>query len=283
VTPAKPPAVSPGEDTPEAGAEEEPEEISPVPRLSNPLSPAGNTLDDLIKTRINDDVWRSLKGNLPCVDASAICIFQLQAMSISNSPILAEIDARTSDIQSRIDEARKLNKKTVTFELIEPLARDILSKPSPLTELANIVISPFQGVNRILAAIGIPIFSNLFGGSRPAQQQAISIADLQVKLSEIQRGRAAIADQIKQNVVLYTVDFEESAREFQIAQEIAIRNSWRSQYIRLGYENGQGDTATYLNELSSIDREKAQIFRVWSQMRSRLLKMKLLVLGTKTD
>lgn len=138
-----------------------------------------------------------------------------------------------------------------------------------------------QHKNEVLKAVGIPLFDKLFGGgNEQAHSRAIAISDLQVKLAEIQRERAKLANQVKEKVALAVFDFDTSRREFQISQEVAQRESARMHLTEVEYRLGQGDSNSYLAQLTSLDARKAQTFRAWASLRSQLEKIKLLVLGT---
>jgi hypothetical protein len=259
----------------------------------NPLNSSGDSIDKLIQMRINDDLWQQMRGELPCAEATTGCIAQLQALASQKNPLLREIDARIEEIQNKINEAQAANKKSISLAVLRPAVRVFIEptfdqattqgqrKPGTVEKLLQIFTSPVGVVNEVLKAIGIPLFDSLFGGSDQNQQRAIAISDLQVKLAEIQRGRAQLNDQIKEKVALAVFDFDTTKREFQISQEIASREATRLQLTQVEYRLGQGDTNNYLASITSLDRQKAQTFRSWSGMRSQLEKIKLLVLGTE--
>ena len=46
-----------------------PQAIQEVEKNTNPLNPAGTSLDKLIELQINDDLWKSMLGKLPCLEA----------------------------------------------------------------------------------------------------------------------------------------------------------------------------------------------------------------------
>ena len=60
--------------------------------------------------------------------------------------------------------------------------------------------------------------------TQDATNRQIAIADLQIKVAELQRGRAEAAQKLRETVMLETLKLEEVAREFQIQQEIAKRD-----------------------------------------------------------
>lgn len=127
----------------------------------------------------------------------------------------------------------------------------------------------------------MPLFDKFFGGSDQNQQRAIAISDLEVKLAEIQRGRAELADKVREKVALAVFDFDTSRRDFQIAQEIAKREASRMQLFEVEYRLGEGTSERYLGQLSSLDKNKAMTWKSWTLMRSQLEKIKLLVLGVE--
>jgi hypothetical protein len=130
-------------------------------------------------------------------------------------------------------------------------------------------------------AVGIPFLQASFGGNAENQRNAIAISDLQVKVAELQRGRAELAQKIREQVYLAAFEYDEAAREFQISQEVAKRDAARMQLLQIEYRFGEGDSNTYLNSLNSLDGRKAQTYRAWAAMRSRIEKIKLLVLGVE--
>jgi len=271
---------------------------SKLPKTSpNPLNPAGDSMDTLIQLGINQDLWQLLQGELPCLDTDTKCITQLQAIAVQKNPLLKEVDARIKEINDKIDVAKAANKKSVDLSVFRPAAQVFLqptisSQYQPqqhhtggvLGTLASIFIQPAGIINQVLQAVGMPLFDKLFaGGSVQDQTKAIQISDLQVKLAEIQRGRAELADKVKEKVALAVFDFDESRREFQISREVSQREVSRMRLAEVEYRLGQGSTESYLGQLSSLDKGKASVWRSWSTMRSRLARIKLLVDGTSGE
>jgi hypothetical protein len=134
-------------------------------------------------------------------------------------------------------------------------------------------------INEILSLIGIPLLDGIAGTNAEAQKNAIAISDLQVKNAELMRGRADLAEKIREAVALQVLEFDTAAREFQISQAIAQRETQRMQLVAVSYRFGESDTEAYLAQLSAMDAKKAATLRSWTQMRSRLERLKLLVLG----
>lgn len=244
---------------------------------------------------MSNDLWQQMKGNLPCVDATTECIAQLQQLAEQENPLLQEVDARIEEISTKIEEAKTANKKSIDLAILRPAARVFLEptfpaqtnptqrQPGTIEKIASLFTSPFGAINEVLRAVGIPLLDKFFGGSDENQQRAIAISDLQVKLAEIQRGRAELADKVKEKVALAVFDFDTARRDFQVAQEISKREASRIQLSEVKYRMGNGDSVVYLGQLSSLDRNKAQTFRAWASMRSQLEKIRLMVLGTDRE
>ncbi|MUL34959.1 hypothetical protein [Gloeocapsopsis dulcis] len=68
-------------------------------------------------------------------------------------------------------------------------------------------------------------------GNEQNQRNAIAISDLQIKSAELQRGHAELVQKIREQVYLAVFDYDDAAREFQIAQEVAKRNAARMQLL----------------------------------------------------
>lgn len=288
---------------------EEPEDPNTVDTDPNPLNPAGESLDTLIQMQVNDDLWSTMMGELPCLDATEACIRQLQEMAVGNSPALAAIDERIELVNAKIDEARENNQQTIRLGVFEPVLQYFLeikdisavaevrdAQGNVITEgrsarregFIDRVVSLFDGgtlgtINDILSLVGVPLFRNAIGGDAAAQQREIAIADLQVKIAEIENQRGNLANEIREQVMLQLLDFDQIRREFQISQEIARRDTLRLEVVTLDYQLAASgmDTPGYLDEISALDRQKADTFRAWARLRTQLVRVKILVLGAE--
>lgn len=294
----------------EAEFVEETEPVDPetVNTDPNPLNPAGESLDALIQMQVNEDLWATMMGELSCMDATESCIRQLQEMAIGNAPALRAIDERIEVINEKIETARANNQQTVNLGLFTPALQYFLkvedvaavaevkdssgnvitpAQPARRRGFVDRVVDLFSGsgtlgtINDILSVIGIPLFEAISGGSPETQQREIAIADLQVKIAEVENKRGELAEQIREQVSLQLLEFDTIRREFQIAQEVAKRDTLRLAIVEQNYRFAVGslDTPQYLKEISSLDRQKADTFRAWSRLRSQLVRVKLLVLG----
>lgn len=282
---------------------------APLQEDTNPLNPAGNSIDSLIQTEFNEDIWTTMLGDLPCLDASEVCVRQLQEMAITNSPVLAAIDERVQLVQEKIDTARENNLRTISLGIFEPAIQAFFeTKEIPATaavrDAEGNIITPevparrigfidriamffgaggvLQGLNDIFALIGLPLFTNAIGGNAQTQAREIAIADLEIKIAEIENKRGDLAREIREQVIMQLLDFDEFRREFQISQEVARRDTLRLQILAQGYRfaaQGSLNTPQYLNEISRLDQQKAQTYRAWAKMRTQLTRIKILVLG----
>jgi hypothetical protein len=290
----------------EEGEPVDPETVDTDP---NPLNPASESLDALIQMQVNADLWSTMQGELPCIDATEACIRQLQEMAMGNASALRAIDERIELINEKIDEARANNQQTVNLGLFTPALQYFLkveevaavaetrdsegriitaAQPARRRGFLDRVVDLFSGsgtlgtINDILSVIGIPLFQAVSGGSPDTQQREIAIADLQVKIAEIENKRGELAEAIREQVILQMLDFDTIRREFQIAQEVAKRDTLRLQILEQNYRfavNGGLTTPEYLREINSLDRQKADTFRAWARLRSQLVRVKILVLG----
>lgn len=241
---------------------------------------------------MNDDMWRLLKGGLPCLETSAVCLQQLQDKAIAQSPLLKEIDTRISEANDRINEAKVRNKKSIQLAILTPALQYLLG-PTPtagqpqasgtglIDNLAGIFSGKTNLINGLLNVIGIPFFQGTQGGNSEAQRNAIAISDIQVKVAELQRSRAQLADTIRDKVAQSLISFDEARTDFQTAQVVASRAVDQFKVFELRYIRGNSDTESYLTRQNSLDNTKAQTYRAWAKMRRSLFTIKLLVLSIK--
>jgi hypothetical protein len=97
----------------------------------------------------------------------------------------------------------------------------------------------------------------------------------------LRRGRAELAQKIREQVYLAAFEYDEAARDFQLSQEVAKRDAARVRLLEVEYRFGEGDTNSYLSSLNGLDARNAQTYRAWTSMRARIEKIKLLVLGVE--
>ncbi|WP_245895020.1 TolC family protein, partial [Nostoc cycadae] len=252
-------------------------------------------IDEIIEKEFNDDLWRLLRGGLPCLETSAVCLEQLQTRAVTQSPLLKEIDARIAEANQRIAEAKARNKKSIQLSILTPGLQYLLSpqenavtqtgqqprRTGIIENIAGIISGDTSIINGLLNVIGVPLFQGLQGGNADAQRNAIAIGDIQVKVAELQRSRAQLADQIRGKVAESLVKFDEARVDYQTAQIVATRATDQFKVFEARYTRGNSDTETYLSRLNQLDNQKAQTYRAWAKMRRSLFELKLLVLSVK--
>ena len=246
-------------------------------------------------------MWKSLISPLPCLDTSSPCISQLQGLAVSNSPINKKIDESIAVIEEKIEEATKSNKLSIQLAVFEPALQYFLRQNATtaqtgqngqtgqtattqssggfLNNVLGIFTSPVSTINNLLSAIGIPFLRSLTGGNQEQRQAAIAISDLRVKVEELRKSKEEIALKTRDSVLFAVLEFDVRAREFQIQQAIARREIQRFELYKVSYRFGQSSTESYLSQQSSLDKQKASVLREWSQMRSQLERIKLIVLA----
>ncbi|MGF1567503.1 MAG: hypothetical protein ACFCVD_05455 [Nodosilinea sp.] len=259
----------------------------------NPLNPLGDNLDLLIQTQINQDLWAAMKGDLPCLDPTTECIGQLQTMAIENNLTLAIIQERIDGIDQRIEEARARNQTAVWMDTFEPLMSRYLTYETVMVNgqqqqrgffdrLLSAISNPLNAINEALGLIGIPLIRGVTQTNARAQQTAIAISDLQVKVAQIEQEKRKIAETIREQVALEVLEFDATRREFQISQEIARRATVQHRLLEIDYRfSDRIDSVTYLGRLSQLDQTKATTYRAWARLRTRLARIQMMVLGSQ--
>jgi len=258
----------------------------------NPLNPIGDNLDLLIQTQINQDLWAAMMGDLPCLEPTTECIRQLQEMAVGNNLGLAIIQERIDGIDQRIDEARSRNQSAVWMDTFEPLMSRYLTYEQVMVggrpqqrgffdRLLSAVSNPFNAINEALSLIGIPLIRGATQTNARAQQTAIAISDLQVKVAQIEQEKRKIAETIREQVALEVLEFDATRRDFQISQEIARRATVQHRLLEIDYRFGTRiDSVTYLGRVSQLDQAKASTYRAWARLRTRLARIQMLVVGS---
>ena len=290
-------------ETPTAEETEEPVEPEEAEQrandLDNKISPKNQNpfskpdIDKLLTQQFNDDMWRIMRGGLPCLETTSSCLEQLQNKSVTDSPLLKELDTRIQEATSKIDEARSKNAKTVRLSVLTPALQYLLG-PTPtagqaqpegkglIDNLSGIFNGETGLINGLLNVIGVPLFIGSQGANTEANRNAIAISDLQIKVAELQRARAQLADTIREKVAVALVKFDEGRTDFQIAQVVGARAIDQFKVFELRYIRGNNDTESYLAKQSQLDRVKADTYASWGKMRRSLFEIKLLVLGVKS-
>lgn len=265
----------------------DPDELYETGFEDNPLNPVGDSLEMLIESQLNEDLWLAMMGDLPCLEPTQACIGELQEMAVDNNLALQIIDERIAMIEDRIDEARARNVRTVQLGIWEPaltryLEYDAVEETGFFENVLTAISSPITAINEVLSLVGIPLFRGITRTNQDAQTRAIAIGDLQIQVAQIEQESRKAAEALREQVLLAMLDFDLERREFQIAQEIARRGTTRHRLLEIEYRfSDQIGTTAYLNSLSQLDQQKAQTYRAWAGLRSQLEKIKILVLGTE--
>ena len=270
-------------------AEAESDQVLVPKTQQNPFSKPD--IDKLLTNQFNDDMWRIMRGGLPCLEITATCLEQLQNKAVTGSPLLKELDTRIQEATSQIDEARTKNKKTVRLSILTPALQYLLGptptagSPQQGNGLIDNILGIFNGkiglINGLINVVGLPLFTASQGTNTEANRNAIAISDLQIKVAELQRARAQLADMTREKVAIALVKFDEGKTDFQIAQVVGARAIDQFKVFELRYIRGNNNTEGYLAKQSELDKVKANTYGSWGKMRRSLFEIKLLVLGVK--
>jgi hypothetical protein len=249
-------------------------------------------IDKLLTQQFSDDMWRLMRGALPCLETSASCLQQLQNKAVAQSPLLREIDNRIAEANEKVNEAKSRNQRSIRLSILTPALQYLLGPAPSLGEpqkagtglidnIAGIISGKTGLINGLLRVIGIPFFEGSQGGNADAQRNAIAISDIQVKIAELQRGRAQLADTIRDKTAQSLIKFDEARTDFQTSQVITSRSVQQFQVFEMRYRRGNSDTETYLLRQNSLDNAKASTYSAWAKMRRSLFEVKLIVLSVK--
>lgn len=247
-------------------------------------------IDKIIQQQFNEDMWRVMRGGLPCLETSANCLQQLQERAIAQSPLLKEIDTRISEANNKINEAKSRNQKSIQLSVLTPALQYLLGPaPTPGARQPRGILDNLGGlfrgdtgiINALFNVIGIPFFQATTGGNADAQRNAIAVSDIQVKIAELQRSRAQLADTIRDKVAVSLVKFDEARTQYQTSQIVGMRSTEQFKIYELRYVRGNSDTEAYLARQNQLDNQKAAVYESWAKMRRSLFEIKLLVLSVK--
>ena len=265
--------------------------LPPAPE-ENPLTPLDGSLDRFVYQALTDDVWELLLDGLPCASAAPECIRELQTQATDNSLALLEIDSRIEEAQFRIDEATAQNKKLVRLEVFTPALQYFLTigpeelssetpapTLSPLEKIGRIFTNPGQAIGILLDAVGVPLVQAIFGGTPGQVNRSISISELQIRVAELQRGRAELAQLTRERVLEMAVDIDAVKRQLQAEQHLLSLDTSRVELLQVEYSLGEWDTNTMINQWKSLDSRKVQVFRSYNALRSQLSQLRIIVIG----
>lgn len=302
--PAEDEPAEPAEEPAEPDDSTDPDETPTIIKPSgdsgeNPLNPIN--AGELLRSQINADLWQEMKGELPCIEPTQSCIESLQSTAVSKNPLLTDLDTKIEEITEKIEEAKATNKQSIRLSVFEPALQYFLSQSNTTTTtttnnqqqqqqpggfLNNIIglfTRPVGTVNGLLSAIGLPLLRSLTGGNDQQKAAAIAISDLSVKVAELQRGRAELANKIKEQVSFAVIDFDLKKREFQASLTATKLKEQQTKLIQVQFASGSYDAIAMLQQESSLNSSQLQAFREWGQLKAALIRLKLLVIGNSGE
>jgi len=121
------------------------------------------------------------------------------------------------------------------------------------------------------------------GGSPNVTTKAIQVSDLQVRIAELQRGRAELADKVKEKVATSLSAFDDARVQYQMSQVMVRRHIVRFQIYQMRYVRGASSTEDFLQQQNEMDRSKTQVYDAWAKLRRTLFDLKLLALAQKQE
>jgi len=111
--------------------EKDPEQAEQDADAATPKTPqnpfAKPDIDALIKKGFDDDMWRIMRGALPCLETSSACLQQLQEKAVAQSPLLKEIDQKVQEANQKIEDAKSQNKKSIKLSIFSPALQYLLN------------------------------------------------------------------------------------------------------------------------------------------------------------
>lgn len=93
----------------------------------------------------------------------------------------------------------------------------------------------------------VSYFSIYDSKDRKPRSHLIAIGDLQVKVAELQRSRAELADKVREKVADALTNFDDARTQFQTTQIVAARTIEQFKIYELQYVRGSYDTEAYLS------------------------------------
>ena len=261
---------------------------APKETPNNPLSEP-QEIDKILNTTMSADQWVLMYQPLDCLDTSLECVQKLQQQSIENSQLIRELNAKIQEVNTRIEEARVNNKKSIELSIFEPALQVFLKKDTVFENgqtrtvgfferIGQIFTNPGAILNDLFAASGTAVLRGAYGGNDAQQSRAIQISDLTVKVAEMERGKVEIASRIRDKIQDLVLAFDVAAREFQAEQAI-VRSEVKSFKIyAVTYAKGDGDTNTYLNRKEQLERSKLKVFKDWAKLRAQIVNLKNMVI-----
>ena len=252
---------------------------------------------------MNSDIWRELRGELPCLESSPGCIQQLQSKATQDSALLRDIDSKIDELQSKIDEAVASNKKSINLAILTPGLQILInpinqtgsssttgktttttsgnSTTGLLGNLGLLFSKPSLVIDKVLGGIAIPLIQSFFGGAKEQRDSAIATTDLQLKVTQLTQVRAQMANTIKEKVLESALDLDQNKREFQATLLSIQLLEQQTKIVQLEFRLGQHSSLEMLAQEKSFNEANLSAFRQWGTLKSSIQKLKVLVLGVE--
>jgi hypothetical protein len=246
--------------------------------------------NEILEMPIDDTLWQSIRGELPCADSGEKCMEVLQTLSIENNPTLRILDESIAEINQKVIQARSNNQTAVNLSIFRPLVQRYLSssivqEPNQqprrrglVENILGIFTDPIGSINEILGLVGVPLFDAITGTNPTQQRNTILIDDLQTKAVQLQQNREELALQIKEKVVLSLLDFQVTIGEFLNSRELATRAQQQHQIFTLSYRFGGQSTQQFLSQQNALDRAKLQAYQDWIKLQRQIKILENMVL-----
>jgi hypothetical protein len=217
---------------------------------------------------------------LPCLDSKPECIKQLEVLAIANSPELRALDAQIASSSDAVKLA-KVQGNGSFIESIAPYVSAIApillqnSRPQAFGEIRT-------GLDSRLLFEALPIIISGRATSDANQTRNNQAnADLQIKLSQLEKTKAEIAIALKGKVIDAVITFEGLRDESDLQSTIVRREEVRSKLIEIAYRMGESSTIEQVARMNEMDRKKIIAAQIKSRLRSQALRIQRLVKGSE--
>ncbi|NJO85293.1 MAG: hypothetical protein HC818_00010 [Synechococcaceae cyanobacterium RM1_1_27] len=236
----------------------DPEIDAADPPVKAKQPPPDQSFDDQLAARESGEQFDLLKGDLPCLDSSANCIQQLQALAVTNSNSLKQLGAAITTTEDAI----KLSAQPNTWKDIQ------VFKPLVL------------GVTGGLLGGAFGVVDNLASSASDQQKNLIQSADLQTRIATLQRQRIDAQEVIRQQVLQEVIRFDDLYQQANTSTTISLRETARMKVIEVTYRlGGSVSTSEFVGLVNNLDQKKLAAANARSAARGQAERVKRLVLS----
>ncbi|CAN1213518.1 hypothetical protein TUMEXPCC7403_25150 [Tumidithrix helvetica PCC 7403] len=252
---------------------------------TEPTDPANTSqdrenLDDKLSDREDAEQDALLKGDLPCLDASAECVRQLQDLAIKNSPELKAIEIQIANAGEAVKLA-KVQGQGSFFETITPyvaaIAPILLQNSKPL---APGEIRASLDSRLLFEALPTIISGRALSDANQTKNNQAN-ADLQIKLGQLEKAKNEATIAIAGKVLDALIQFEQMKDQANLETTIVKREEARSKLIEIAYRMGESSTIEQIARLNEFDRKKISAAQTRSRMRAQAGRIQRLVKGNE--